>query len=102
DRAGSQLVMIVNQSLASRLWPNQDPIGRRVMGSAPESDNPATTAKIVIGVVPDLHFDGPAAPTDLEFYQPLAQLDETGWGWTRRTFVDVTRAPAARAPCAGP
>ena len=94
DRAGSQLVMIVNQSLARRLWPNQDPIGRRVMGSAPESDNPATTAKVVIGVVPDLHFEGPAAPTDLEFYQPLAQLDETGWGWTRRTLFVVARTTA--------
>src|SRR4030095_7837102 len=30
DRAGSPLVMIVNQTLAHRLWPNQDPIGRPV------------------------------------------------------------------------
>ena len=94
DRAGAPLVMIVNQSLARRLWPNQDPVGRRVMGSAPESDNPAATAKVVIGVVPDLHFDGPAAPTDLEFYQPLAQLDETAWGWTRRTLFIVARTTA--------
>jgi putative ABC transport system permease protein len=94
DRAGSQLVMIVNQSLADRLWPNQDPIGRRVIGSAPASDNPATTAKVVIGVVPDLHFEGPAAPTDLEFYQPLAQLDETAWGWTRRTLFVAARTTA--------
>jgi len=94
DRAGSQLVMIVNQSLAKRLWPNADPIGRRVLGSAPESDNPAKTAKIVIGIVPDLHFAGPAAPTDLEFYQPLAQLDQTGWGWTRRTLFVVARTTA--------
>jgi putative ABC transport system permease protein len=91
DRTGSQLVMIVNESLAQRLWPNQDPIGRRVMGSAPERETPAAGAKIIIGVVPDLHFDGPAAPTDLEFYQPLAQLDQMAWGWTRRTLFVVAR-----------
>jgi predicted permease len=88
DRSGAPLVMIVNQSLANRLWPNQDPIGRRVNGSAPQGP------KTVIGVVPDLHFDGPAAPTDLEFYQPLAQLDEMAWGWTRRTLFIAARTNA--------
>jgi predicted permease len=88
DRSGAPLVMIVNQSLANRLWPNQDPIGRRVNGSAPQGP------KTVIGVVPDLHFDGPAAPTDLEFYQPFAQLDEMAWGWTRRTLFIAARTNA--------
>ena len=88
DRAGGPLVIIVNQSLAQRLWPNQDPIGRRVNGSAPSG------AKTVIGVVPDLHFDGLAAPTDLEFYQPLAQLDAMAWDWTRRTLFVVARTSA--------
>jgi putative ABC transport system permease protein len=91
DRAGAPLVMIVNQSLAQRLWPNQDPIGRHVNGSAPEGP------KTVIGVVPDLHFDGPAAPTDLEFYQPMAQLDDMAWGWTRRTLFVAARTSSDAA-----
>ena len=43
----------------------------------------------------------PRAPIDPEFYQPLAQLDEMAWGWTRRTLFVVARTdadPAALAP----
>jgi len=85
DREGSPLVMIVNQTLAQRLWPNQDPIGRRVNGSF------AKDAKTVIGVVADVRFEGPAGPVDPEFYQPLAQMDEMAWDWTRRSLFVVAR-----------
>src|SRR6185503_580965 len=36
-----------------------------------------------------------------EFYQPLGQLDEMAWGWTRRTLFVIARTdgdPAALAP----
>jgi len=95
DRAGAPLVMVVNQTLAQRLWPNQDPIGRRVNGSAP------TAAKVVIGVVADVRWRGPGGAVDAEFYQPLAQLDDMAWNWMRRTLFVVARTdgdPAALAP----
>ncbi len=94
DRTGSQLVMVVNQTLAQRLWPNQDPIGRRVNGSAPGGP------KTVIGVVSDVRWRGPAGAVDPEFYQPLAQLDKMAWDWTRRSLFVVARTdrdPAALA-----
>ena len=95
DREGSPLVMIVNQTLAERLWPNQDPIGRRVNGSAGKE------AKTVVGVVSDVRFEGPAGPVDPEFYQPIAQMGDVGWGWTRRAMFVVARTsgdPAALGP----
>ena len=95
DRAGAPLVMVINQTLAQRLWPNQDPIGRRVNGSSPGG------AKVVIGVVADVRWRGPAGEVDPEFYQPIAQLDETAWGWTRRSLFVAARTggdPAALAP----
>jgi predicted permease len=103
DRTGAPLVMVVNQTLAQRLWPNQDPIGRRVNGSAPGG------AKTVIGVVTDVRWRGPAGAVDPEFYQPLAQLDEMAWNWTRRTLFVAARtdgdaaalAPAVRRAIAG-
>ena len=85
DRTGAPLVIVINQMLAHRLWPNLDPIGRRVNGSSP------TGTKTVIGVVADVRWRGPAGAIDPEFYQPLAQLDEMGWGWTRRTLFVVAR-----------
>jgi predicted lysophospholipase L1 biosynthesis ABC-type transport system permease subunit len=95
--------MMVNQTLAERLWPNQDPIGRRVNGSAPGGP------KTVIGVVADVRWSGPAGAVDPEFYQPLAQLDEMAWGWTRRTLFVAARtdgdaaalAPGVRRAIAG-
>ena len=95
DRAGAPLVMVVNQTLAQRLWPNQDPIGRRVNGSSPDG------AKIVIGVVADVRWRGPAGGIDPEFYQPIAQLNEMAWDWTRRSLFIAARTdadPAALAP----
>jgi putative ABC transport system permease protein len=95
DRDGAPLVMVVNQTLAQRLWPNQDPIGRRVNGSFGKD------AKTVIGVVADVRFEGPAGPVDPEFYQPLAQMDEMALNWTRRALFVVARTDgdaAALAP----
>ncbi len=95
DRQGAPLVMIVNQTLAQRLWPNQDPIGRRVNGSSGKGP------KVVVGVVADVRAFGPAEPIEPEFYQPLAQLDDVAWNWTRRTLFAVARTdsdPAALAP----
>jgi hypothetical protein len=94
DRAGTPLVMVVNQTLAQRLWPNQDPIGRRVNGSAGKG------AKTVIGVVPDVRFAGPGAPPEPEFYQPLAQLEDIAWNWTRRSLFVVARTDADPASLA--
>jgi predicted permease len=104
DRAGAPLVMVINQTLAQRLWPNQDPIGRRVNGSAPGG-----VPKLVIGVVGDVRWRGPAGAVDPEFYQPLAQLDEVAWNWTRRSLFVAARtdadaaalAPAVRRAIAG-
>jgi putative ABC transport system permease protein len=95
DRIGAPLVIVINETLAHRLWPNVNPIGRRVNGSAPIG------IKTVIGVVRDVRWRGPAGAIDPEFYQPLAQLDETAWGWTGRTLFVLARTdadPAALTP----
>jgi putative ABC transport system permease protein len=65
-------VAIINESMARRLWPNQDPIGKRIgyPGDQPEW-------RIVVGVVGDVSFPAFASTgnvdTNLEVYVPLAQ-----------------------------
>ena len=67
---------VVNESLARKFWPGQDPLGRRFRTSQTK-DGWVT----VVGVVPDLQMQGIFAAPNLNeagFY--LAQ-DQMGWGW---------------------
>lgn len=58
DRAGSEPVIIVNESFARRYWPHQDPIGQRCRFEDAENTPRWHT---VIGVVDDLSMGGVAA-----------------------------------------
>jgi putative ABC transport system permease protein len=50
DRASSEAVVIVNQELARRYFPNTDPIGRRIALNDPSDTNPW---RMIVGVVAD-------------------------------------------------
>lgn len=70
------LSAVVNESLAGKFWPGQDPLGRRFRTSQTK-DGWVT----VVGVVPDLQMQGIfAAPNQNEAGFYLAQ-DQMGWGW---------------------
>jgi predicted permease len=70
DRAGAPTVAIVNQTMASRLWPGQNPIGRRLIHG---SDAATARTLEVVGVARDGKYahltDGPRN----FIYVPLAQ-----------------------------
>ena len=59
DRASSEQVIIINDTLARRLWPGQDPIGqmvtqdggRRVVGVVVESHDPASFVGTVVVLI---------------------------------------------------
>jgi putative ABC transport system permease protein len=67
DRAGTQLVAIVTDSLARQYWPNEDPLGRRLrLGN----DGPWLT---VVGVSGDVIHNWFARRNYPTVYRPLAQ-----------------------------
>ena len=72
DRFGQKRVMIVNETMARTLWPNQDPIGKRI---GFRDDNPDW--REVVGVVADVTFPSFASTspldTEMQTYLPLAQ-----------------------------
>ncbi|MDE3181157.1 MAG: ABC transporter permease, partial [Acidobacteriota bacterium] len=75
DKSSTRLVAIVNQTMASRLWPNEDPIGRRF--KMYNSSNPWTT---VVGVARDSKYRSILDASLPYFYLPLSQdfsSDET-------------------------
>jgi putative ABC transport system permease protein len=85
DSAEHPRVVIINQSLASRLWPEADPVGQRIT-----FDN-GTTWREIVGVVANTRQQIDSDPVD-EIHQPLRQ---TG-GLISGTIVVRTRgAPEA-------
>jgi putative ABC transport system permease protein len=92
DRFGRTPVMIVNEAMARALWPNDDPIGKRIGFQGP---NP--NWREVVGVVGDVTFPsfGVSASVDtgFEVYQPIAQ---TGSGAVN-ILVRTNREPEAVA-----
>ena len=86
DRENSQRVMIINQTLAARAFPGQDPIGKRIDCCEAMPDG-STAWKIVIGVAGDIHSRGPALPPDPEFYLPWTQVPKDAWNWFRTFYV---------------
>jgi predicted permease len=73
DKPGGQLVVIVNQKLAEKYWPGQDPIGKRVRVGTADMKTPWLT---IVGEVADMKQGSPDDATKYQFYQPVEQLEE--------------------------
>ncbi|CAA9303613.1 MAG: Acidobacterial duplicated orphan permease (function unknown) [uncultured Gemmatimonadaceae bacterium] len=85
DRADAPPVVIINENMARRFWPNEDPVGRRFKYGGPESEAPWMT---IVGVVGDMRRTGYDAPVRYETFLPVAQ-DAPG----RLTLVVRTAGP---------
>ncbi len=76
DNAASTRVLLVNESLARRTWPNENPIGKRLAvafyGTRAERE--------VVGVVADTRQDALDAPPTPTIYMPHAQ-EPSGSVW---------------------
>jgi putative ABC transport system permease protein len=76
DTAAAAPVAVVNQTTASRYWPGQDPIGKRIANSRD------MIQREVIGVVGDVKFNSLNAASVEEMYFPIAQ-----YPWPAGTLV---------------
>jgi len=93
DSAGAPPVAIVNQTLATLIWGNEDPIGRRVhLYKSPDWHT-------IVGVVADSKNAGVENPTGSALYLPYAQADS--FGEIIRNFVLSTVHVVVRS-AAGP
>jgi predicted permease len=71
DNADAPQVVIINQALAKKYWPNGDALGKRITFDDPRKDPKWTTIAGIVGDVRHRGVDEPARP---EFYQPHAQV----------------------------
>jgi predicted permease len=66
DNFNAPFVVVISQSLGQRLWPGQDPIGRRM--------NVAFFDRTVVGVVQDIHVRGLEQTSEPQVYMPSDQV----------------------------
>jgi predicted permease len=64
DRASSEPVVVVNETLARTLWPGQNPVGQVMTQDG---------GRRVVGVVGDVHHGGPERSGGSEMYLPMRQ-----------------------------
>jgi len=87
DREDAPCVVVINRSLAGRYWPQGGAVGARIaaMGSPCE----------VVGVVNDVHHNGPAAPTEPEMYFSMRQRTARGASIVVRAAASTGAAATA-------
>jgi putative ABC transport system permease protein len=101
DQANAPRVMVINESMAARLWPDvpsRDVVGRRVNAIAPSRNEPLLWE--VIGVVGDIRDEALSKDVRPEFYIPVAQTPGMLWPYLQRSLVLVARTRGDDMPAA--
>jgi len=104
DTADSPPVVLINQTMARRYWPGEDPIGRHIIVQIFTSQGPPVSCEIV-GIVGDTRQWGPEDRPGAEFFQPHTQVPTGSMAFVVRTagnpnqqVKDVKRAIWAADP----
>jgi putative ABC transport system permease protein len=85
DTPESAPVAVINETLARRIWPGEDPIGKRVKQGFPEGNG---LWREVIGVVGDIKLNGVDRATSMQTYVLFSQTPGTALGLIVRTQGD--------------
>jgi putative ABC transport system permease protein len=72
DSQTSPKVAVISRTMAQRHWPNEDPVGRRLIYGRGLDGN-GVGARLIVGVVGDVRHFGPARAPVPEFYTPQSQ-----------------------------
>jgi putative ABC transport system permease protein len=91
DGRDARAVAIINESLARRFWPNQDPIGKRIDIGLTQQTN----WQEIVGVVADVKRQAMDASTTSEIYVPHAQTPVSAMALVIRSTSDPATLAAA-------
>jgi putative ABC transport system permease protein len=102
ETADSSKTIVINETLAKRLWPGEDPIGKRLKQGWPETpDHPTKPNEYfspwrqVVGVVSDVKFNGITSETPMQVYLPLVQEAARSLSLVVRSAIDpISLTPA--------
>jgi putative ABC transport system permease protein len=85
DGTGAPPVVLINQAMAARVFPGEEPLGQRIQVGG--SDGPWRT---IVGIVGDVRHQGLDAGEELQFYLPTTQ---TPWADDRLMLVVRSAGP---------
>ncbi len=93
DKDKAPMVVIINQTLADRYFPNETPVGKRFrVGGGERNGNPWME---IVGVVGDIKYSGLDANPEPAYYVPLAQ---NAWRASYLVAHSSTTNPLTLAP----
>jgi putative ABC transport system permease protein len=103
DKSNSQPVAVINETLARRFFPNENPVGKTLWMGPPENLLPPEALAIVnryprrliVGVVSDVKGGSLNQPTPSLVYAPLTQHRREGWSNNLMLAVQTTTSPEA-------
>jgi len=81
DTVAAPAVVVINQTMAQKYWPKENPVGRRIL----EDDSWLT----VVGVVGDVHHWGLDTASESQFFRPYTQA-----AWPVMSVVVRTAGPS--------
>jgi predicted permease len=84
-------VVIVDESLARRYWPNEDPIGKRIRHVGDPGQNPWMT---IVGVVPNIKHASLDEDESLQVYESFEQQTP----WSMYFVIRTSRTPESLVP----
>ena len=91
DSATAPQVVIINETMAKRFWPGENPVGHRIKWGTLKGNSPWMT---IVGVVGDSRRTGYDAVVRPETYLPHAQTDDAAM----TVVVHTTGDPASAGP----
>ncbi len=92
DTAGSPPVVIINQAMAARYWPDTDPVGRRMRLG------PLFPWKTIVGVVGNIRRFSRDDEIRSEYYEPFAQAGDQRRLFASRGIDAAMRGSLVQAP----
>ena len=103
DTGTSQPVAIINESIAKRFFPNEDPIGKTIWMGPPEQLMPPSARRAVdrfprrqiVGVISDVKGGSLVTPSTMRVYAPLTQYRREGWSNNLTLAVKTKSDPQA-------
>jgi putative ABC transport system permease protein len=98
DHRSAPPVALINETMARRHFPNEDPVGRKLLVRGRPRDSGSQQPTTIIGVVSDIRHDGLDREPRAEHYRPFTQIPSGSVIFAVRTSADAASLiPALKA-----